>query len=362
MAAFPRRATASCIVIGIVVAFAVVIVPSAKAAQTSGPLVVDATMARSVFTANEDIAVRLRLKNIGQAPLFLKPPYSIGPGDSRTTIRFLIERDGKTIDSFSSRLTGGLSGNGPDSITLRAGERSDFYSFGLSDSVQFVEKVRYDHVRHLGRRLPPGSYTMKVKYSFTAEQANLNHDPEWIGEAVSVPLKFTVKGRAVAYSKNDSWSPMSGGLRGRLSLKNGAETNGSRPVDVYMELENGEKFELTFAYRSIKPMIVCDLRDSDGRLVPRTGDVYKNSAYAANSVWPLPPEGSVRLKVSVNTFEIPKDVIDIQMPCGHWALKRADKRRYFLEASLIAPPQPFNGKNVVWWFSALDFPAVEIPK
>lgn len=170
----------------------------------------------------------------------------------------------------------------------------------------------------------------------------------WLGVAVPVAREAV------------EWSRPEGGLRGRLVLGEEANVNGTRACLVYLELQNvsdvGSPMEIYFDYHAVR-----------GEVFDPAGQGVGQSGAPANVITPLPfwimlpNDSTLRLRVSVTGYVVPKDAgLSIGLASGHWLLSTALPGDYSLSASFLANP-PGDKMHLHPWTGVLKLPKLPIP-
>jgi len=157
-----------------------------------------------------------------------------------------------------------------------------------------------------------------------------------------------------------AWSTPVNGLQGRLSAAFGKDFNGTRMVDVYLELRNvsdvGNPMEIYFdEYTSVKSSVV----DADAKalkLGPTAASIISPGPFWLS----IPSGGNLRFPVSVSGYGIFKDSgMDIPMTSGNWVIAPADKKQYYLSADFTNAPTTDKRRA---WTGTLHLPKVQIPR
>jgi hypothetical protein len=129
---------------------------------------------------------------------------------------------------------------------------------------------------------------------------------------------------------------------------------------VYLELRNvsdvGNPIEIYF---DPNRTTLCRLLDANDKAVAITGG-------PADIITPLPfwlalpHDSTLRFRVSVSGYGVPKDAGSlIQMSCGDWLIKADDRGEYALEVSLVAAPSK-EDKGHRAWKGTLKMPKARI--
>ena len=159
--------------------------------------------------------------------------------------------------------------------------------------------------------------------------------------------------------ENGDWSAPVSGLQGRLSAAFGKDFNGTRMVDVYLELRNvsdvGNPMEIYFdEYTSVKSSVV-NAENKPLKLGPTAASIISPGPFWLSIPW----DGSLRFRVSVSGYGIFKDSgTDIPMSSGNWVIASSDKKPYYLSAEFTNAPTTDKRRA---WAGTLHLPKVLIP-
>src|SRR3954471_12211503 len=130
-----------------------------------------------------------------------------------------------------------------------------------------------------------------------------------------------------------AWSNTVNGLRGRLLAAPGEVFEGTRMVDVYLELRNvsdvGNPMDVYFdQFRSITSSVA----DAEGKALKQPPNAA--SIASPGPFWlSIPWDGTLRFRLSVSGYGIYKNSgTDIPMNSGNWVIAPGDKKQYFLQA------------------------------
>lgn len=157
------------------------------------------------------------------------------------------------------------------------------------------------------------------------------------------------------------WSEPVDGLRGRLLFAEDPKFNGTRMGIVYLELQN--------VFDVLNPMEIyydpghalpSSLLDSSNQPVAQSG-------MPANIMSPLPfwimlpNDSTLRFRVSVTGYGIPKDGgLSIGLMSGNWIIPAKSRKEHFLSASFSVTP-PSDKDHTHAWHGVLKLPKVKIP-
>jgi hypothetical protein len=157
------------------------------------------------------------------------------------------------------------------------------------------------------------------------------------------------------------WSTPVDGLRGRLLFGEGEKVNGTRMALIYLELQNvsdlGNPMEIYF---DTDNALHAALLDASGESIPQAGSPFDIDA--APSYWiTLPHDSTLRFRVSVTGYGIPKDGgLSIGMMSGDWRIPAKSRGDYFLTTSFrVSPPKDQTRPHP--WKGALKLPKLKIP-
>jgi hypothetical protein len=162
-----------------------------------------------------------------------------------------------------------------------------------------------------------------------------------------------------AYTRTGDWSDSVQGLRGRLSVSEDKPFIGTRMIAVYLELENvsdvGNAIELYFdPTRSIVSRVV-DENSNDVAQPPNGASIALPPPFWLAVPW----DGSLRFRISVSGYGVYKNSgTQIQMNSGSWLIRRGDKRKFFLETTLVSKPPAGDRRRA--WAGELKLPKILI--
>lgn len=155
------------------------------------------------------------------------------------------------------------------------------------------------------------------------------------------------------------WSDPVNGLRGRLLAAPGDTFNGTRIIDIYLELRNvsdvGNPMEIYFdQFRSLESSVA----DADTK--PLKQPPVAASIGSPGPFWlAIPWDGTLRFRVSLSGYGIYKDSgTDIPMHSGNWVIASADKKQYYLSADFTNAPTNDKRRS---WTGTLHLPKVLVP-
>lgn len=184
---------------------------------------------------------------------------------------------------------------------------------------------------------------------------------------VSLSIAFLLFAALATAAQNDKrhfeigdWSTPVNGLQGRLSTAVGKDFNGTRMVDVYLELRNvsdvENPIEIYFdEYTSLKSS-VTDADAKPLKLGPTAASIISPGPFWLS----IPSDGSLRFRVSVSGYGIFKDSgTDIPMTSANWVIAPADKKPYYLSADFTNAPTTDKRRA---WAGTLHLPKVHIPR
>jgi hypothetical protein len=157
------------------------------------------------------------------------------------------------------------------------------------------------------------------------------------------------------------WSEAVNGLRGRLIFTEDAKFNGTRMGVVYLELQNvGDVLNPLDIYYDIDRTLLCNLLDASNQPVAQVGVVA--DIFFPLPFWiMLPNDSTLRFRVSVNGYGIPKDGgLSIGVMSGNWTIPPASHADYFLSASFTVNPST-DKDHIHAWHGILKLPKVKIP-
>jgi hypothetical protein len=157
-----------------------------------------------------------------------------------------------------------------------------------------------------------------------------------------------------------SWSEAVKGLRGRLLLAPGDTVNGAGTAVVYLELQNAsDVLSPMEIYFDPGRALRCEVLDTSGKPIARAGlpaDIMTPLPY-----WiVLPHDSTLRLRVSVSGYGVPKDAgLLIGMPSGDWLIPPGSRDELFLSVS-FASSQAGSADHVHPWTGVLQVPKLKV--
>lgn len=164
------------------------------------------------------------------------------------------------------------------------------------------------------------------------------------------------------------WSQAVRGLRGRLLLAEDAPFNGTRMVAVYLELQNVSDV-LNALLVDFQPPDV-DLVDADGKSIPQS-----HPPASVMTAWPhtlvLPNDSTLRFRVSVQGYGIPKDGgVALQFDTACWIVPLDGAEEKYLRGSFVASESSRGGtegqrqdseRGNRAWRGTLHLPRIKVP-
>jgi hypothetical protein len=165
-----------------------------------------------------------------------------------------------------------------------------------------------------------------------------------------------------AIQETGAWSDSVNGVQGRLSVSEDQPLNGTRILAIYLELRNvSDVGNPTEIYYEPSNAIQCQLIDANAKPVPNAG--LPADIEIPMPFWlALPHDGSLRFRVSVSGYGIPKNAgTMVPMHCGPWLIKDSDHSVYDLESTFIAKPMDDKLRRRAWQ-GLLKLPKVKIAR
>ena len=167
---------------------------------------------------------------------------------------------------------------------------------------------------------------------------------------------------SAAKSEIGAWSESVNGIQGRLIITEDPKFNGTRMIAAYLELQNvsdvGTPIEIYFDSTHV---IQCQLLDANDKPIAMPG--LSADIMTPLPFWlTLPYDSSLRFRISVSGYGVPKDAGTlIQMECGGWLIKATDQGEYALEVTFFSRPSK-EDKERRAWKGTLKLPKVRIPR
>ena len=157
-----------------------------------------------------------------------------------------------------------------------------------------------------------------------------------------------------------AWSEPIQGVQGRLITREDRIFNGTKIVAVYLELRNATNvlgsIEVYFDSNKLKTLIV----DSNDDLISKPMDAAM-SVFEPLPLWlVLPYDSSLRFRVSVSGYGIPKGGTAIQMMEGLLLVGPNVKQECFLEGTFVSEPEKKMSEEK--WRGTIKLPKVLIPR
>lgn len=163
-------------------------------------------------------------------------------------------------------------------------------------------------------------------------------------------------------SETGKWSETINGIQGRLIVSEDPMLNGTRILAAYVELRNvSDVMNPLEIYYEPGSMVQCQLRDATGKPISRA-DLPASIIQPLPFWLTLPHDSSLRFRISVSGYGIPKDARALIPMADHaWLIKAGDQNEYALEATFIArrPKDETHERRV--WQGVLKLPKVKIP-
>ncbi|MGA2028560.1 MAG: hypothetical protein ABSG87_00590 [Verrucomicrobiota bacterium] len=158
------------------------------------------------------------------------------------------------------------------------------------------------------------------------------------------------------------WSEPTNGLRGRLLFSEDAKFSGTEMGVVYLELQNvADVLNPMEIYYDDGKEIHCQLADISGKLFHQP-EMMDADIMSPGSYWiALPHDSTLRLRISVNGYGIPKDGgLLIGLMSDQWLIPPTLQTDLFLSGSFnVIPPQ--DKDHIHAWKGVLELPKVKIP-
>jgi hypothetical protein len=164
-----------------------------------------------------------------------------------------------------------------------------------------------------------------------------------------------------AEPETGSWSEPVEGVRGRIIVAEDPKVNGTIMLAVYLELQNvSDVANPIEIYFDPDRTVQCQLLDANNKPAAISG--LPASIMQPPPFWlSLPYDSSMRFRVSVSGYGVPKDAGRlIPMTCGDWIIKADDHAVRSLEVTLnVSPPKATSGHRA--WRGTIKMPGVKIP-
>jgi hypothetical protein len=157
------------------------------------------------------------------------------------------------------------------------------------------------------------------------------------------------------------WSEPTNGLRGRLVFGENDKIVGTRMGVIYLELQNVSLGDTMYVYYpAAKSPLRCELQDSAGKTVQRSGSPYSGGISAP--CWlALPNDAPLRFRVTLGGFGIPQNGGLFIAGCidDAWVIPASATDDYYLSATLnVTHPKDETRPRV--WQGTLKLPPVKI--
>mgnify|MGYP001301312762 CR=1 FL=1 len=159
---------------------------------------------------------------------------------------------------------------------------------------------------------------------------------------------------------SEGWSTPVNGVKARFSFAEGNIVNGTRLIQVYLELKNvSDLGNPLYLYFDPSASVRGEVRNSANKGVKGSGGPF-DQLIPSPYIITLPRDSTLIINVTANGWGVPKDEKAlIGMMNDDWMIKRGDTAEYYLTGTFLAgqPPKEVDGQV---WTGTIQIPTRRI--
>lgn len=177
---------------------------------------------------------------------------------------------------------------------------------------------------------------------------------------LNLALALTIFTLCIKAEEIGAWSDSVDGIQGRLIANRVSDFNGTKIVTINLELKNpgAGPIEIYFDDSTLKSRVV----DSAEIRVFMPMEASMSVFFPPPRRLILPYDSTLRFRVSVSGYGIPKDAgTAIQMIEGLLLVESDPKQKFFFESSLTSKPKTLDS-SVRQWQGTIKLPKVLVPQ